>query len=110
MPDDMESLQRRVAALESALAGASVELEQVDRKQRHCMRSNRLTMATVVAASTIVSLGAARYGLPQAMQQMQPLTVRAPFKVLDDAGKPVLVVDKDNVRGITVHSADGGLS
>lgn len=108
MPDDMESLQRRIAALESALARANAELERVDTKQRRCMRSNRLTMATVVAATAIVTLGAARYGLPSAMQEPQPLTVRAPFKVVDATGTEIVaVLDQGGQRGLKVRTADG---
>jgi hypothetical protein len=40
------------------------------------------------------------------MQGPQPLTVRAPFTVLDDAGRPVVTVEAGEERGLSVFTGD----
>lgn len=105
MPDEMEALQRRVSTLERMLAGATFELERVQVRQRRIVRSNRLTMATITAAMAVALLGAARHGQPTAVQQPQVLTVRAPFKVVDGAGRTIMKVSSGaGERGVSVHN------
>ncbi|HEU4642977.1 MAG TPA: hypothetical protein VFS44_11030 [Gemmatimonadaceae bacterium] len=112
MTDSAGSLEQRVAALERALASARDELEGVmAQRQRHRVRPGRLAaMVLVMAVGTVVVGAAGRGGERRAMQEPQVVTVRAPFKVVDEAGKTILEVNTQGVqRFLKVRSAEGNV-
>jgi hypothetical protein len=106
MAHDMRSLDERVAVLESALVGATEELARVSAGYRRLRRANQLGGIAFAATLTMVLLGAAHGGLHSGMQGPQALTVRAPFTVVDDAGRPVVTVEDGEERGLSVFTGD----
>ena len=106
MAEDMRSLEERMALLESALAKATGELQRVHGGYRRLVRANRLGGIALAVSLATVLLGGARGGVSSSMQQPQPLTVRAPFKVVDDGGRPVVTVEGGEERGLSVFTGD----
>ena len=106
MPEDVMSLEQRVATLERALASTRGELDRVTHERRRAVQWSRLAAGALVAGVATVLLGAARGGSPAAMQEPQVLTVRAPFKVVDEAGRDVLRVEAGGDRGLMVFTGD----
>lgn len=109
MTDGAASLEQRVVALECALASARDELERVAAARRDATRSGRLAAGVLVAGLGALILGAAGHGGERrVMQEPQVLTVRAPFKVVDQAGKTILEVNTEgSQRFLKVRSAEG---
>jgi hypothetical protein len=107
MAQEVRSLDERMAVLENALVRSTTELDRVSAAYRRMVRTNRLVGIGFAATMAAVLLGAARGGFSAARQEPQPLTVRAPFKVVDDAGRPVVTVEATNQRGLFVRSAEG---
>ena len=106
MPEDQLSLEQRVRSLEDALAAAHRRLEQLAAARRSSLRSRRFATGTLLtAAMGSVLIGASRISPPSAMQGPQPLTVRAPFEVVDEAGREIVVVSTEQgARGLAVYN------
>jgi hypothetical protein len=108
MMEDQMVLEQRVRALEDALAAAERRMDQMAMARQGSLRSSRLAAGGFLMATVSVLIGAARGGLPTAIQAPQPLTVRAPFKVVDGSGTEIAVVlDEGGQRGVKVRTSDG---
>jgi hypothetical protein len=104
--NDMKLLEQRVAALESGLASATREVERMHAEHRRAIRRNGFAASGLLACVGAMLLGAAPRILPVESQKPQPLTVRAPFKVVDEKGREVAAVDAHGTigRGLSIFS------
>jgi hypothetical protein len=110
--EDIKSMEGRVAALERALANATRELERVNGRQQRLLRLNGFVGGGFLVGVMMMLLGVAPAIAPVTVQSSQPLTVRAPFKVVDQSGRPVLNVEAQgpNGRGLYVYSASSQIA
>lgn len=91
MDNDLARLEKRVAALETALAA------QAEPSARRIRRDSTLAFLTgMVVASTAVMLNT---GIPLRAQGAGPSIVTAPFVVRDNAGKTLVSVNVNEATG-----------
>jgi hypothetical protein len=102
MNDGLMELERRLSAVESELNHTRAIL---DRQRTGARISAWLGRATWIVGLVIVT-GATTHGAGKAGPT--PLTVKAPFIVVDDAGMPIAsVLNHPELRGIEYDRADG---
>lgn len=112
MPNEMlNELQRRVSLAEQEAARTRTQIQELvrqdDRRKRFMRRSGAVGMAVLVLAG----LGARTSGT-QAQAGPQVMTVRAPFVVVDAAGKAIMRVGDaagPESRGMNIYDAQGRL-
>ena len=103
---DLEQLTQRVISSEREIAKLTEDVARLQRAVRRTRRRSALASAGVllVAAGTLANLSSARM---QAQAAAQPLTVKAPFTVVDSANQPILTVNSGkDLRGIALFGAN----
>jgi hypothetical protein len=118
MESQLNQLAQQVTALQTELDAVRAEHQVL---QRRWQRRGRVRRATVCGGFVVFGLALAmNYAAARTAAQGQkaqapaaPLTVRAPFEVVDDSGKTVMAVlggGKGLARGMGVYSFEGKLT
>ncbi len=117
----MDTVEQRIAQLEQKLEHMGSALERAEQAERtwrgksnHAGRGMRLAQVAA-ACGAVATIGALTMGTVAAKPGPQPLTVKAPFRVLDNAGYPGLVYDGTNLHlyyggreSVVLGPGDGG--
>jgi hypothetical protein len=109
MTDDApDILEERLTKLEADLGLANVRLREFEAWRRRSVRGFLFGVATIVGLATIVSRPIAANGNLPIFKGQAPLTVEAPFMVVDSSGHPIARI-KDNGNGgmLTFYSTSG---
>jgi hypothetical protein len=104
--NDYEGLVRRLADAEREIARAHADIK-VLRQQRASRGQLRAIASTAVIAAAAVAASVSWSTATQAQAAARPLTVKAPFTVVDAANKPILSVIASNRRGMYLTRSDG---
>ena len=88
---DMTQLMRRLSLAEQEIAGARAEIGML-REQCHRLRSIRTITGSFGLVAVVAMLGALWSVTTQASAVSPPMTVRAPFIVVDDANNTIMTV------------------
>ncbi len=105
MDEQIARMEQRLTQVEGALERARLQVTQVEGALARTRRQRRTgwlvgicgVTTALIAATAAVGTTAAAHGL----QAPQPLTVRAPFKVVGSSGQPLMGVDANGL--LTVY-------
>jgi len=105
---DLEILTERLRLAEQQIAIARTEI--VALRARHQPSAGARSVAGLLAVVAAVAAGAAWSATTEAQSAATPSTVKAPFVVVDAAGRPIMKVDDaDDVgmKGVRIFGAQG---
>ena len=105
---ELEQLTRRLAIAEHEIARAHADIKAL--REQHTRRRRAGAIASgivVVAAAVSASASWSTTMQAQAQAAARPLTVKAPFTVVDAANKPILSVVAGGHRGVYLTRSDG---
>lgn len=103
MNDRIEELESRMAALERELYSAREQLSNLRHGNSHRFLAPTAGLIVLLAISGAVAFASKR-------DAPAPLTVKAPFTVVDDAGKVIMFVQSDaNSHGIGFKNRAGAI-
>lgn len=90
-PSDANDLEHRVSSLETALSGAVGELRTLQARDR---RRRALFMATILVTACIAATSPSSSAPTGEAGAQGPVTVTAPFKVVNQSGEVILAVNE----------------
>jgi hypothetical protein len=111
MTPELEQMTRRLSVAEQEIARAHADIRAL---REQCIRYGPVraivSAVVIVAAVSVTALWSAT---TQAQGPGQPSTVKAPFIVVDAAGRPIMKVEDSNnigFRGVNVYGPQGGVA
>jgi hypothetical protein len=103
---ELQQLARRLSIAEHEIALAHAEIKAL-REQRTRRGQVGAIASGVVVVAAAVTASALWSTTTQAQTAARPLTVKAPFTVVDAGNKPILSVIADGHRGVYLSRSDG---
>jgi hypothetical protein len=99
--DRLASFEQRLQLSEQALHDMTVEIARLHSQRRRWTPAGA-ALALILTVFLVSEQSPATYA-----QAPQGMTVKAPFIVLDDAGRPLMAVLNDLARGVKIFDATG---
>jgi hypothetical protein len=101
---DLEQLTRRLVMAEQEITRAHAEIDVIRRKCQRLGRMRALASVALLVAGVGLA-GVMSSATTQAQGPARPMTVRAPFVVVDGAGKKVAEITDGALRGLVISNA-----